>query len=182
MAFLQMQDENDFSTSGRGKNNLMKYQQAYGAAPVHQHRQPDDADADGNDRHRSIKDPMSVVPLNIARVSMQMQGSLLLGNLQGTQLSLLQVEQQLSRGQQLNLPSDNPTAAVDHQPQAADRQQQKLFHQPQLRQRHSQPGRLHARLAFRSDHAGRRASPARRSAPACRPTSAPPKPRSSTRC
>ncbi len=56
---------------------------------------------------------MSSVPLNIARVSMQMQGSLLLGNLQSTQLSLLQVEQQLSSGQQLNLPSDNPAAAVN---------------------------------------------------------------------
>ena len=56
---------------------------------------------------------MSAVPLDIARVSMQMQGSLLLGNLQNTQVGLLQVEQQLSTGQQLNLPSDDPTAAVN---------------------------------------------------------------------
>ena len=45
-------------------------------------------------------------------VSMQMQGSLLLGNLQNSQASLLQVEQQLSSGQRLSLPSDDPAAAL----------------------------------------------------------------------
>jgi len=55
---------------------------------------------------------MSVVPVNVARVSMQMQGSLLLGNLQNTQASLLKVSQQLSSGQQLSLPSDDPAAAL----------------------------------------------------------------------
>lgn len=55
---------------------------------------------------------MSVIPVNVSRVSMQMQGSLLLGNLEGTQASMLTVEQQLSSGQQLSLPSDDPAAAL----------------------------------------------------------------------
>lgn len=55
---------------------------------------------------------MSVIPVNVARVSMQMQGDLLMGDLQNTQSSLLTVEQQLSSGQQLNLPSDDPAAAL----------------------------------------------------------------------
>jgi flagellar hook-associated protein 3 FlgL len=55
---------------------------------------------------------MSSVPLNVARVSLQMSGSLLLNNLQTNQVGLLQVQQQLSSGQRLNLPSDDPAAAL----------------------------------------------------------------------
>ncbi len=55
---------------------------------------------------------MSVIPVNVARVSMQMQGSLLLGDLENTQQSMLTVEQQLSSGQALSLPSDDPAAAL----------------------------------------------------------------------
>ena len=53
---------------------------------------------------------MSSVPLNVARVSMQMQGSLLLGTLQTSQLNLLKVQQQLSTGQRLNRASEDPGA------------------------------------------------------------------------
>jgi flagellar hook-associated protein 3 FlgL len=56
---------------------------------------------------------MSSVPLNIARVPMQMQGTLLLGNLQGGQVSLLKVQQQLSTGQRLNRASDDPGASLN---------------------------------------------------------------------
>src|SRR4051794_20993768 len=52
------------------------------------------------------------VPLAIARVSMQMQGSLLLSTLHSGQLGLLKVQQQLSSGNRLNQASDDPAAAV----------------------------------------------------------------------
>jgi flagellar hook-associated protein 3 FlgL len=55
---------------------------------------------------------MSVVPLNIARVSMQMQGTLLLGTVQNGQMNLLKVQQQLSTGDRLNRPSDDPGALL----------------------------------------------------------------------
>src|ERR1041384_4439592 len=55
---------------------------------------------------------MSTVPLSIARVSMQMQGSLLVGTLQSGQVNLLKVQQQLSTGQRLNRASDDPAAAL----------------------------------------------------------------------
>jgi len=55
---------------------------------------------------------MSVVPLNVARVSMQMQGSLLAGTLQQGQVDLLKVQQQISTGQRLNRPSDDPGALL----------------------------------------------------------------------
>src|ERR1051325_1452893 len=56
---------------------------------------------------------MSNVPLNIARVSMQMQGALLLGGLQSGQVNLLRVQQQLSTGQRLNRASDDPGASLN---------------------------------------------------------------------
>ncbi len=43
---------------------------------------------------------------------MQMSGSLLLGTLQSGQVNLLKVQQQLSTGDKLNLPSDDPAAAM----------------------------------------------------------------------
>lgn len=55
---------------------------------------------------------MNVVPLQIARVSMQMSGSLLTGSLQGSQLELLKVQQQLSTQKRLSRPSDDPAAAI----------------------------------------------------------------------
>src|SRR3982750_358085 len=55
---------------------------------------------------------MSVVPLNVARVSMQMQGSLLMGTLQQGQVDLLKVQQQISTGQRLNRASDDPGALL----------------------------------------------------------------------
>jgi flagellar hook-associated protein 3 FlgL len=55
---------------------------------------------------------MSIVPLSVARVSLQMHGSLMLTNLQQNQTDLLKVQQQLSSGQRLNLPSDDPAAAL----------------------------------------------------------------------
>ncbi|HVX86038.1 MAG TPA: flagellar hook-associated protein FlgL [Phycisphaerae bacterium] len=55
---------------------------------------------------------MSVVPLQIGRVSMQMTGTLLAGTLNNTQSDLLKVQQQLSTGQRLTLASDDPTAAI----------------------------------------------------------------------
>ena len=55
---------------------------------------------------------MNVVPLQISRVTDQMQGSLLEGMLQSDQMALLKVQTQISTGQRLNLPSDDPAAAV----------------------------------------------------------------------
>ncbi len=55
---------------------------------------------------------MNVVPLSIARVSMQMKGSLLTGTLQSDQLAMLKVQQQLSTQQRLTKPSDDPAAAI----------------------------------------------------------------------
>src|SRR5215467_321996 len=51
--------------------------------------------------------------LQVARVSMQMQGSLLLGTLQQGQVNLLKVQQQLATGQRLNRASDDPGAALN---------------------------------------------------------------------
>jgi flagellar hook-associated protein 3 FlgL len=55
------------------------------------------------------------VPLQVARVSMQMSGSLLLATLQSNQVNLLKVQQQLSTGQKLNLGSDDPGATLNIQ-------------------------------------------------------------------
>jgi flagellar hook-associated protein 3 FlgL len=55
---------------------------------------------------------MNVVPLSIARVSMQMSGSLLTGTLQGSQVELLKVQQQLSTQDRLSKASDDPAAAI----------------------------------------------------------------------
>jgi flagellin-like hook-associated protein FlgL len=55
---------------------------------------------------------MSTVPLNIARVSSQLQGRLLLGTIQTNQLDLLKVQTQLSTQQKLNRASDDPAAAL----------------------------------------------------------------------
>jgi flagellin-like hook-associated protein FlgL len=55
---------------------------------------------------------MNIVPLQIARVSMQMSGSLLTGSLQGSQLELLKVQQQLSTQKRLSRASDDPAAAI----------------------------------------------------------------------
>src|SRR5271170_8074000 len=55
---------------------------------------------------------MSSLSLPIGRVSMQMQGISLVSNLQSDEASLQNLSQQLSSGQSLSQPSDNPTAAV----------------------------------------------------------------------
>jgi len=55
---------------------------------------------------------MSSVPLLVARVSTQLQGSLLLGTLQGDQVDLMKVQSQLSSGQRLSRASDDPAAAM----------------------------------------------------------------------
>jgi flagellar hook-associated protein 3 FlgL len=55
------------------------------------------------------------VPLQVARVSMQMSGSLLLATLQSNQVNLLKVQQQLSTGQKLTLGSDDPGATLNIQ-------------------------------------------------------------------
>jgi flagellar hook-associated protein 3 FlgL len=54
-------------------------------------------------------------PLSIGRVSMQMQGALLLTTLQNSQVNLLKVQQQISTGDKLNLGSDDPGATLNIQ-------------------------------------------------------------------
>jgi flagellin-like hook-associated protein FlgL len=54
-------------------------------------------------------------PLQIGRVSMQMQGALLLSTLQNNQVNLLKAGQQISSGDRLNLGSDDPGATVNIQ-------------------------------------------------------------------
>jgi flagellar hook-associated protein 3 len=55
---------------------------------------------------------MSSVPLNIARVSSQLQGRLLMGTIQTNQIDMLKVQTQLSTQQRLNRASDDPAAAL----------------------------------------------------------------------
>ena len=55
------------------------------------------------------------VALQVGRVSMQMQGSLLLSSLQSSQVNMLKVEQQLSTGDKLNQGSDDPGATLNIQ-------------------------------------------------------------------
>jgi flagellar hook-associated protein 3 len=55
---------------------------------------------------------MSSVPLNIARVSSQLQGRLLMGTIQTNQVDMLKVQTQLSTQQRLNRASDDPAAAL----------------------------------------------------------------------
>src|SRR4051812_16467433 len=52
-------------------------------------------------------------PLQIGRVSMQMQSSLLLSTLQSGQVNLLKVQQQLATGDKLNIGSDDPGATLN---------------------------------------------------------------------
>jgi flagellar hook-associated protein 3 FlgL len=54
---------------------------------------------------------MAIVPLGITNVSSILQSSLLAQSIDGTQAQLLQVENELSTGQAVNQPSDNPSAA-----------------------------------------------------------------------
>jgi flagellar hook-associated protein 3 FlgL len=54
-------------------------------------------------------------PLQIGRVSMQMQGALMLSTLQTSQVNLLKVQQQISTGDKLNLGSDDPGATLNIQ-------------------------------------------------------------------
>lgn len=58
---------------------------------------------------------MNVTPLPIARVSSQLRNSLLTSTLQGSQLSLLQVQTQMATLQRLNRASDDPAAALGMQ-------------------------------------------------------------------
>ena len=55
---------------------------------------------------------MSGISLPVGRVSMQMQGLSLISTLQSDETSLQNLSQQLSSGQRLSQPSDDPTAAV----------------------------------------------------------------------
>jgi flagellar hook-associated protein 3 FlgL len=55
---------------------------------------------------------MNVVPLPIARISVQLQSNLLLGSVQSNMLDMAGLESQISTGQRLNRPSDDPVAAV----------------------------------------------------------------------
>jgi flagellin-like hook-associated protein FlgL len=55
---------------------------------------------------------MAIVPLGITNVSSILQSSLLAQSIDGTQAQLLQVQNELSTGQAVNQPSDNPSAAA----------------------------------------------------------------------
>jgi flagellar hook-associated protein 3 FlgL len=54
---------------------------------------------------------MSVLPIGLTRVSTLMQSELTAQNVDSTQSQLLKVENELSTGQAINVPSDNPSAA-----------------------------------------------------------------------
>jgi flagellar hook-associated protein 3 FlgL len=54
---------------------------------------------------------MSVIPIGLTRISSLMQADLTSQNIDGTQAELLKVENELSTGQAINTPSDNPSAA-----------------------------------------------------------------------
>jgi flagellar hook-associated protein 3 FlgL len=55
---------------------------------------------------------MNVFPIPLARISTQLEKSLMLGQMQGNQSDLLTVQQQISTGQRLSQPSDDPAAAT----------------------------------------------------------------------
>jgi flagellin-like hook-associated protein FlgL len=55
---------------------------------------------------------MSILPVGISRVSNLMQSTVLTDQIDGTQNQLLQVENELSTGQAINTPSDNPSASA----------------------------------------------------------------------
>lgn len=55
---------------------------------------------------------MAIIPLGISNVSNLLQSSLLSQSIDSTQSQLLQVENELSTGQAVNQPSDNPSAAA----------------------------------------------------------------------
>ena len=55
---------------------------------------------------------MSILPVGISRVSDLMQSNILADRIDGTQNQLLQVENELSTGQAINAPSDNPSASA----------------------------------------------------------------------
>jgi flagellar hook-associated protein 3 FlgL len=55
---------------------------------------------------------MNVYPIPLARISTQLENSLMLGSMQGNQSDLLTVQQQISTGQRLSQPSDDPAAAT----------------------------------------------------------------------
>jgi flagellar hook-associated protein 3 FlgL len=54
---------------------------------------------------------MSVIPIGLSRISTLMQSDLTAQNIDSTQSQLLKVENELSTGQAINVPSDNPSAA-----------------------------------------------------------------------
>jgi flagellar hook-associated protein 3 FlgL len=54
---------------------------------------------------------MSVFPIGLSRISTLMQSDLTSQNIDSTQSQLLKVENELSTGQAINVPSDNPSAA-----------------------------------------------------------------------
>src|SRR5215472_1211315 len=54
---------------------------------------------------------MAVLPLGISQVSNLMQSNLLTGQIDTTQSQLLKIENELSTGQAVNVPSDNPAAS-----------------------------------------------------------------------
>ncbi|MGD0541507.1 MAG: hypothetical protein ABSB33_08310, partial [Tepidisphaeraceae bacterium] len=54
---------------------------------------------------------MSVLPIGLTNVSTLMQGDLVSQNIDSTQAQLLKVENELSTGQAITVPSDNPSAA-----------------------------------------------------------------------
>jgi flagellar hook-associated protein 3 len=55
---------------------------------------------------------MSILPLGISRVSDLMQSNLLTDQITSTQNQILQVQNELSTGQAINTPSDNPSASA----------------------------------------------------------------------
>jgi flagellar hook-associated protein 3 FlgL len=55
---------------------------------------------------------MSILPVGISRVSDLMQSNILSDQIDSTQNQLLQVENELSTGQAINAPSDNPSASA----------------------------------------------------------------------
>jgi len=55
---------------------------------------------------------MAILPVNIARVSDLLKSNVFDSSINGTQAQLLQVQNELSTGKQVNQPSDNPSAAA----------------------------------------------------------------------
>jgi len=55
---------------------------------------------------------MVILPLQTARVSVLLQQSVATENIDNTQSQLLNIEQELTTGKQVNQPSDNPSSAA----------------------------------------------------------------------